>query len=369
MTFAHLAGPARGRIASTALLLLGLTTGPATMWAQWLPSGATSGPIYYTGGNVGIGTTSPSFTLDVRNGLSYAASGNWLSAVAQNTNAPGHNGLSVMNAWAGADSSIFEAAMGWNGVAIGYYPVFTVDGIGQVIFRPQQVEAMRITPSGSIGIGTANPSARFHTTTGPAPFLSPPDQAFGAIIANMNNVAGQSGLLVENAWSMNNSYAFQVASNWNGATNAFTPYFTVTGIGNVGIGTTSPCATNAPANCKLSVAGGIQAQEIVVNAGWSDYVFDPTYRLRPLSEIAAYIQANRHLPDIPTDAEVREKGVSVGDIQSKLLAKIEELTLHMVDLAQKSRELERQLKELQATTQVHSERPYTQERLQHNDQE
>jgi hypothetical protein len=95
--------------------------------------------------------------------------------------------------------------------------------------------------------------------------------------------------------------------------------------GDVGIGTINP-------QYKLSVNGTVGVKEIVVtNTGWSDHVFRPDYRLRPLSEISAYIQAHRHLPDIPSEAEVREKGVSVGDMQVRLLAKIEELTLHMIE--------------------------------------
>jgi hypothetical protein len=62
-----------------------------------------------------------------------------------------------MNAWAASSSTIFEAAMGWNGSATGYYPVFTVDGLGQVIFRPDRTEAMRITNAGRVGIGTSAP--------------------------------------------------------------------------------------------------------------------------------------------------------------------------------------------------------------------
>ena len=82
---------------------------------------------------------------------------------------------------------------------------------------------------------------------------------------------------------------------------------------------------------KLAVNGNIGAQDIIVtNTGWSDYVFRPGYRLRPLSEVSQYIQTNGHLPDIPTEAEVKEKGVSLGDMQAKLLAKVEELTLHMI---------------------------------------
>jgi hypothetical protein len=100
----------------------------------------------------------------------------------------------------------------------------------------------------------------------------------------------------------------------------------------VGIGTTNP-------QYKLAVEGAIGARDIVVtNAPQSDYVFRPGYRLRPLSEVNAYIQKQRHLPDIPTEAEVKEKGVSVGEMQAKLPAKIEEPTLYMIQQDKEKRE-------------------------------
>jgi hypothetical protein len=103
--------------------------------------------------------------------------------------------------------------------------------------------------------------------------------------------------------------------------------------GNVGIGTTNP-------QYKLAVEGAIGARDIVVsNTPWSDYVFRPDYRLQPLSEVDRFIRQHRHLPDIPTEAEVKEKGVSLGEMQAKLLAKIEELTLHMIQLEKDNREL------------------------------
>ena len=69
-------------------------------------------------------------------------------------------------------------------------------------------------------------------------------------------------------------------------------------------------------------------------------MFKPSYRLRPLTEVNAFIQANGHLPDIPTEVEVKEKGVSLGEMQAKLLAKVEELTLHIIRQEERIVELE-----------------------------
>jgi hypothetical protein len=93
--------------------------------------------------------------------------------------------------------------------------------------------------------------------------------------------------------------------------------------GNVGIGTTSPTH-------KLAVNGTIRAKEVIVDTGWSDYVFKPDYKLASLSEVEGAIRRDGHLPGIPSAQEVAEHGVSMGEMQSKLLAKIEELTLHQI---------------------------------------
>jgi hypothetical protein len=94
--------------------------------------------------------------------------------------------------------------------------------------------------------------------------------------------------------------------------------------GNVGIGETNP-------QHKLAVNGTIKAKEVIVETtGWSDYVFADDYALQPLSEVEAHIKTNKHLPGIPSAAQVAEQGVSLGDMQARLLAKIEELTLHQI---------------------------------------
>jgi hypothetical protein len=81
---------------------------------------------------------------------------------------------------------------------------------------------------------------------------------------------------------------------------------------------------------------------------WSDYVFDVSYRPQPLSEVAAYIQANHHLPDIPAAKEIQSKGADLGDMQAKLLAKVEELTLYMIDAERENRDLRDRIARLEA---------------------
>jgi hypothetical protein len=81
----------------------------------------------------------------------------------------------------------------------------------------------------------------------------------------------------------------------------------------------------------------------MVNTGWSDYVFAPGYYLPPLTDVAIYVKANQHLPGMPSAAEVEKNGVSVGEMEAKLLAKIEELTLHMIEAEQQNQALREQL--------------------------
>jgi hypothetical protein len=107
--------------------------------------------------------------------------------------------------------------------------------------------------------------------------------------------------------------------------------------GNVGIGTRDPTH-------KLAVNGTIKAKEIIVETtGWSDYVFADNYALAPLTEVEAHIKEHKHLPGIPSASQVAEQGVSVGDMQAKLLAKIEELTLHQIAQEKRAREQETRL--------------------------
>lgn len=89
-----------------------------------------------------------------------------------------------------------------------------------------------------------------------------------------------------------------------------------------------------------SPAGALKVKSLrVTSLDWSDYVFDPAYRLKPLEEVERFVQENRHLPDIPSAAEVEEKGVDVGEMNKLLLQKVEELTLYVIDLQKQLDEL------------------------------
>ncbi len=89
-----------------------------------------------------------------------------------------------------------------------------------------------------------------------------------------------------------------------------------------------------------SADGSLKVKSLRVTlTDWSDFVFDDGYSLRPLGEVERYIEANRHLPDIPSAQEVEEEGVDVGEMNKLLLQKVEELTLYVIDLQKQIDEL------------------------------
>ncbi|MES2733296.1 MAG: hypothetical protein V4714_16230 [Bacteroidota bacterium] len=97
---------------------------------------------------------------------------------------------------------------------------------------------------------------------------------------------------------------------------------------------------------KLDVLGGIRANMVVVNTDGADFVFEKDYKLKPLSEVETFIQANHHLPEIAPAAKMQKEGVNVGELQTQLLQKIEELTLYMIEQNRKHEELSKQFQEL-----------------------
>ena len=113
-------------------------------------------------------------------------------------------------------------------------------------------------------------------------------------------------------------------------------YFTPDG--KIGIGKENPIN-------KFEVNGTIRSKEIIVeNVNWPDYVFADDYPLTSLHELEAFIHTHHHLPNIPSAAEVESNGQHVGEIQKKMMEKIEELTLHIIDLNKKIEALQQQVR-------------------------
>ncbi len=133
--------------------------------------------------------------------------------------------------------------------------------------------------------------------------------------------------------------------------------------GNTGIGTYSPNAKlhlngkqliggtsdRIATGYDLSVHGKIIAEEVKVQlyATWPDYVFGKDYKLLPLDELERSINKNKHLPNIPSAAEVEKDGISLGDMNKRLMEKVEELTLYIIDLNKKNNVLAEKVQKLE----------------------
>ena len=234
---------------------------------------ATIGTAAYfvSNGNVGIGTSSPLQRVDIRGGngtggITGPSSGTWAATITMNQDANTYNGLAVSNRWASDTSTILDAGMGWNGVAAGYYSVFTIDGLGQAIFKPQRTEAMRINSSGNVGIGTSSPGERFSVSGGNLRVDGNTASTFTGFI-NRNNGASASNyrglfydatnengipvanMLVDVQTDGSSSWSWSTTPAGSRTSDRRIERMRIDSSGNVGIATSTPGA-------KLEVYGG-----------------------------------------------------------------------------------------------------------------
>jgi hypothetical protein len=145
----------------------------------------------------------------------------------------------------------------------------------------------------------------------------------------------------------NNTGGFVIAAHYDGAATGIK----IDANGNVGIGTAEP-AEKLEVNGKVIIhdetwiEGKVTAEEIEVKADvWSDLVFYDSYELKPLNEVEAFIKKNKHLPDVPSEAQVLEEGINLGEMDAVLLQKIEELTLYIIEQEKRIEELEKKCRE------------------------
>lgn len=103
---------------------------------------------------------------------------------------------------------------------------------------------------------------------------------------------------------------------------------------------------------RLYVQDGIMTEKLKValrnSADWADYVFAPDYKLAPLEEVETFIKANNHLPNVPSADEMANNGIDVSKTSAKLMEKIEELTLYMIDLNKQVQSLKAENEALKA---------------------
>ncbi|BBM86296.1 hypothetical protein [Candidatus Uabimicrobium amorphum] len=137
---------------------------------------------------------------------------------------------------------------------------------------------------------------------------------------------------------------------WIGMNTAPVKDFTLAVNGRIGIGVTKL----ADAATKLAVKGKITAEEvrIIKMDNWADFVFADDYSLLPIDELEQSIKRNRHLPDIPSEKQVKEKGIQLGEMQAKLLQKIEELTLYTIQQEKKIATVQEQKRQLEKRVQL-----------------
>lgn len=182
-----------------------------------------------------------------------------------------------------------------------------------------------------IGIGTSNPTEKLEISDGALKFNT-----------------SSSGSLSWAGW--NNVIQMPLGSCITSVDNTSGPYTASAGL-HLGFGMTNggwyfirssdAIGTNSTSNTKyaamLNENGEFTCRRVLVNltSGWSDYVFDKNYKLRPLFEVEKYISENQHLPDVPSAAELKETGVDAEAMLSIQMKKIEELTLYSIELQKK----------------------------------
>jgi len=212
-----------------------------------------------------------------------------------------------------------------------------------------------ITGTGNSGIGTENPKNKLqigeYNTSSVSKLSLPGLYNFEEIrLGQYGN--GQNGLEMITHKDQTRSFGLRLFSgidtgveglliqtadpNTSLASMAYTTRMVVDLSGKVGIGTTSP-------NNKLDVNGTIHSKEVKVDmTGWPDFVFGKEYELPTLEEVEKHITEKGHLENIPSEKEVLANGINLGELNSKLLQKIEELTLYMIELKKENEQIRKE---------------------------
>ncbi|MCH7408714.1 hypothetical protein MM239_04860 [Belliella sp. DSM 111904] len=270
-----------------------------------------------TNGNIGIGTLTPTRKLEV------------IGEIGTNSNLvtsnPANNGAVSFLGWMNNIARIRIGGIG-EGAANGLDIQTIAD-----------VSLMRLLHNGNVGIGTTSPAYKLDISSGDLP----------GVRIGPNSFYGESLFL--GGWTTNVTSSRIATSNGNLhldsklGRNIYLNHYhngniivgAGTSKGNVGIGVTVPTH-------RLEVNGIIRAKEVKLEAtNWPDYVFEKDYELMPLEKVKSYIDQKGHLPGLKTAREYDEEGVSILEMNQKLLEKVEELTLHLIEQEKRIKQLER----------------------------
>jgi len=273
-----------------------------------------------TTGNVGIGTTSPTRQLEVVSGTGVGP-----------LKVSGPNGyLLVDNVGSGQSfyqANTFHQFQGTSGT-----PILTM------------------LASGNVGIGSTSPGAAltvinsspviqlYDADSNPADGSSLGKLAFGSAGSAWASVeASRFNNYLDDVSDLSFKTSFATGAGGDG-TNI--ERMRITHSGNVAIGTTDP------KGYKLAVAGNAVAESMTVKlqANWPDYTFKKEYYLMPLAELKTYVGKNQHLPEMPSAAQVAKDGINLGEMNSLLLKKVEELTLYLIDKEKQVNDLNAKIK-------------------------
>jgi hypothetical protein len=310
-------------------------------WIQPLrPSDDYSFPLLINplGGNVGIGVTDPDAKLEINGSLKVETD------IAE---------LRLASTHSGGQTFVLRSHIG--GVTYTGFEVFD---------ETNSVNRFTISQDGKIGFGITTPEAKLHIREStPLGSASGNYQTISIQNATTNNNFYKKEFVFResngNDWTTTSWYdgididgAFPVPMSsmkcWYKRTpygdtalrhswgNGSTTYMGIGNNGNVLIGKTNQINTNY----KLDVAGKIRADEVVVNTTGADFVFKADYKLPSLVEVESYIKINNHLPGITSALVMKVNGMNVSEMQTKLLQKIEELTLYVIELNKKLEQLE-----------------------------
>lgn len=217
-------------------------------------------------------------------------------------------------------------------------------------FRFNGDEKMRLTSSGSLGIGTDNPTSKLEIAdSGGATLSITTNRINGTEVAPLKptlEFLGYANYKKARIEATEQTYATHGSKlsffvNDGASENSLKEMLTINQSGNVGIGVVNP-------QNKLDVNGMVHAKEVKVDLnGWADFVFEKNYNLPTLEEVEKHISDKGHLPNIPSEKEVLENGLSLGENQKLLLQKIEELTLYSIEQNKQLKLQSEQIKELQ----------------------